>query len=102
VWRRATLLCVTHDVSETRDFERVLVVQGGRVVEDGCPKDLAATDGSRYGALLEAEEMVRAEIWSSDEWRRVRLEEGKLKEIGAERVNGGLNCRRQCRVIHQS
>src|SRR5207247_204276 len=34
LWRGATLLCVTHDVAETLGFERVLVVEGGRVVED--------------------------------------------------------------------
>src|SRR5262249_23217057 len=32
-WRDATLLCVTHDVGETLDFERVLVIEGGRIVE---------------------------------------------------------------------
>src|SRR5207244_4301417 len=31
-WPGATLLCVTHDVGETRAFGRVLVVDGGRVV----------------------------------------------------------------------
>jgi ATP-binding cassette subfamily B protein len=102
VWRKATLLCVTHDVGETQTFERVLVVEGGRVVEDGCPQDLAATPGSTYRALLEAEQMVRAELWSSDEWRRVRLEEGKLKTIAAERANGCVNCRRRRKAVHQS
>ena len=34
----ATLLCVTHDVGETVDFDRVLVVEAGRVVEDGSPQ----------------------------------------------------------------
>jgi len=42
LWRRATLLCITHDVGETRRFERVLVVDGGRVVEDGSPALRAA------------------------------------------------------------
>jgi ATP-binding cassette subfamily B protein len=28
-WRASTLLCVTHDVRETRGFDRVLVVEGG-------------------------------------------------------------------------
>jgi ATP-binding cassette subfamily B protein len=39
-WRDATLLCITHDVSDTRDFDRVLVIDGGRVVEDGPPSAL--------------------------------------------------------------
>ena len=42
LWRQATLLCITHDVGETQAFDRVLVVDGGRIVEDGAPADLAA------------------------------------------------------------
>ena len=32
MWRHATLLCITHDVSETQAFARVLVVEGGRLL----------------------------------------------------------------------
>ena len=80
VWRAATLLCVTHDVGETRDFDRVLVIEAGRVVEDGCPAVLEAAPESRYRALLEAEETVCRGLWASDHWRRVRLEDGRLHE----------------------
>src|SRR5439155_19621964 len=52
-WRGATLLCITHDVGETLGFERVVVVEGGRVVEDAAPAELAARAGSRYRALLD-------------------------------------------------
>ncbi len=45
LWRGATLLCVTHDVGETLGFERVLVVEDGRIVEDGPPERLAARAG---------------------------------------------------------
>ncbi len=79
VWRAATLLCVTHDVASTRDFERVLVLDGGRVVEDGCPADLAARPASRYRALLDAEE-VCAGLWSGGPWRRLSMQEGHLRE----------------------
>ena len=41
-WRAATVLCITHDVGETQGFGRVLVVDGGQIVEDGAPADLAA------------------------------------------------------------
>jgi ATP-binding cassette subfamily B protein len=80
VWQEATLLCVTHDVGVTLDFERVVVVDDGRVVEDGSPALLAATPGSRYRALLDAEEAVRVGLWSSERWRRLRLQDGKLTE----------------------
>ena len=85
-WRAATLLCITHDVGETQGFERVLVVEGGQIVEDGVPTDLAARRSSRYRALLEAEQEVRERLWSSGVWRRLRLEGGRLLEAGR---NGG-------------
>jgi ATP-binding cassette subfamily B protein len=78
-WRGATLLCITHDVGETRDFERVLVVDGGRVIEDGAPEALA-TAGSRYAAMLAAEDEVRTHMWTGAVWRHVRLEGGVLSE----------------------
>lgn len=78
LWRGTTLLCVTHDVGETLGFERVLVVEGGRIVEQGPPSELATREGSRYRALLEAEEALRQELWSSRRWRRARLEQGRL------------------------
>ncbi|WP_437575617.1 ATP-binding cassette domain-containing protein [Sorangium sp. So ce887] len=83
-FRRATLLCVTHDVGETRSFERVLVVDGGRVVEDGAPAELAARPGSRYRALLEAEAAVQRGLWSSGGWRRVTVARGRLAGAPAE------------------
>jgi ATP-binding cassette subfamily B protein len=80
IWRGATLLCITHDVSETRTFPRVLVVEGGRIVEDGDPLELESRAGSRYAALLAAERGVRDGLWSSAAWRRLRLEGGRLIE----------------------
>jgi ATP-binding cassette subfamily B protein len=82
LWRDATLLCVTHDVGETRSFERVLVIDGGRVVEDGSPAELARDTGSRYRALLDAEEFVRTGLWSSPTWRGLRLAAGRLLGAG--------------------
>jgi ABC-type bacteriocin/lantibiotic exporter with double-glycine peptidase domain len=73
-WCDATLLCITHDVGETLTFERVVVVDGGRVVEDGHPTELASDSGSRYATLLAAEEEVRTGMWSGGEWRRLRLQ----------------------------
>ena len=43
---------MTHDIAETLSFERVIVVHGGRVIEDGRPKELAGLSGSRYAAML--------------------------------------------------
>lgn len=79
-WSRATLLCVTHDVGETRGFDRVLVVENGRVVEDGDPARLAGDPASRYSTLLRMEEDAWAGAWRSPLWRRLRLHSGRLTE----------------------
>jgi ABC-type bacteriocin/lantibiotic exporter with double-glycine peptidase domain len=79
MWRHATLLCITHDLDETREFTRVVVVEGGRIAEDGSPGDLAARPDSRYRALLDAEAAVR-DLWSRDGWRRLFLEQGELQQ----------------------
>jgi ATP-binding cassette subfamily B protein len=76
-WKHATMLCVTHDVAETLAFDRVLVVEGGRIVEDGHPAQLARSQ-SRYHAMLAAEEEVRARVWDDPQWRRVRVENGSV------------------------
>ncbi|MGE5183059.1 MAG: ATP-binding cassette domain-containing protein, partial [Acidobacteriota bacterium] len=76
-WTGATLLCVTHDLAETRAFPRVLVIEAGRIVEDGSPDALAARPGSRYAALL-ADEARAAEGWAR--WKRVVLVDGRVEE----------------------
>lgn len=79
-WRGSTLCCITHDVSSTFDFDRVVVVEAGRLVEQGEPRRLAAAKGSRYGELLEAEGELRRGVWSREGWRRLWLEGGRLQE----------------------
>lgn len=79
-WQAATLLCVTHDVSATQDFTRVLVVERGQIVEDGSPAALLAQPESRYRALVAAEENVRRNLWTGNHWRWLWLEEGTLLE----------------------
>ncbi len=78
-WHGTTLLCATHDLAETRDFDRVLVVDGGRIVEDGTPAELGARADSRYARLLREEERVH-ELWRR--WRHVRIEGGRAIEAG--------------------
>jgi ATP-binding cassette subfamily B protein len=80
LWRHATLLCITHDVGETRAFDRVLVVDDGQIAEQGTPTELAAQPDSRYNAMLQAEVLVYAELWMSSIWRYLNLESGRLIE----------------------
>ncbi len=81
-WQGATLLCVTHDVGETLGFDRVLVVDGGRIVEDGAPLALAARAGSCYAQLLAADADVQQRMWRGAHWRRVRVEGGRVVDGG--------------------
>jgi len=80
-WPEATLLCITHDISATRSFERVLVVDAGKIVEDGTPAELLGQADSRYKGLLEAEDSVRKGLWSGVAWRRMQFNKGHLHEM---------------------
>jgi ABC-type transport system involved in cytochrome bd biosynthesis fused ATPase/permease subunit len=84
-WSDATLLCVTHDVGETLSFPRVLVVDSGRVVEDGPPEELVRRPDSTYRKLLLAEEEVREGFWSNNSWQHLHLRDGQLRP--AEKVD---------------
>jgi ABC-type bacteriocin/lantibiotic exporter with double-glycine peptidase domain len=79
-WAHATMIVAVHDIEHTLDFSRVLVVDGGRIVEDGRPADLAADSASRYRALLDAEARVRAARWSGALWRRLIVRDGRVWE----------------------
>ncbi len=81
-WRDATILWVTHDIAETDSFGRVLVLDGGRIVEDGAPSELAANPESRYATLAAGDREMHATEWAGDRWRRVWMDEGKLREEG--------------------
>jgi ATP-binding cassette subfamily B protein len=63
-------------------MERVLVLDAGRVVEDGRPAELAARPGSAFRALLDAERAVAAGFWDDPAWRRLRLDRGRVTEAG--------------------
>jgi ABC-type bacteriocin/lantibiotic exporter with double-glycine peptidase domain len=81
-WRDATLLCVTHSPAEAAGFDRLLVVEEGRLVEDGAPQALAGRSGSRYRALLDAETAAAAAL-AAPGWRRLHLAAGRLREVEA-------------------
>ncbi|HYL37365.1 MAG TPA: ATP-binding cassette domain-containing protein [Bryobacteraceae bacterium] len=80
LWRDATLLSISHDIADTLAFERVIVIEEGRIAEDGNPAELAQDPASRLHAMLEAERAVREGLWSSSGWRRLRLQDGVLIE----------------------
>jgi ATP-binding cassette subfamily B protein len=86
LWRNATLLCITHDVSETLAFERVLLIEGGQIIEDGNPQTLAGCAESRYSEMLKAERALREELSKIAAWRRLHLAAGELIEEGGKRT----------------
>ena len=50
---------------------------------DAAPDILAADPASRYAALLQAEDQVRREMWQGQDWRHLRLANGRLHEGSA-------------------
>ena len=80
LWTNVTLLCVTHDVAQTQEFDRVIVIEGGRIVENGPPKELLAKEKSRYAELLHADQDNHRMLWSSGKWRHWWLADGRLVE----------------------
>ncbi|WP_375754852.1 ATP-binding cassette domain-containing protein [Corallococcus exercitus] len=80
LWKDTTLLCVTHDIEETREFPRVLVIQQGRLVEDGAPDELCARPTSAYRQLLEGEVRSQEMLWNDPDWRRWRMVDGHIQE----------------------
>jgi ABC-type transport system involved in cytochrome bd biosynthesis fused ATPase/permease subunit len=79
----ATLLAITHDISDTLDFDRVLVLDAGQIVEQGPPKLLRAQSTSRYRALLDAERRAERE-WSHSQWRHVTMTAGRLQAAASQ------------------
>lgn len=79
-WRGCTLLCITHDIGETQSFERAVVIESGRIVEDANPAALLGNSDSRYAQLLKAEEDAHTSLWEGSFWRHVRVHSGRMIE----------------------
>jgi ABC-type bacteriocin/lantibiotic exporter with double-glycine peptidase domain len=79
-WHHSTLLCITHDLAETRTFDHIVVMERGRIAEQGSPVQLLARLDSRYSQLLAAEETAASALWGSSMWRRIHIESGQITE----------------------
>lgn len=82
-WRAATILCVTHDLAETQEFDHLVVIEAGDVRESGSPAKLAADPNSRYRSLLDAEQAVNEQVWGDPAWRRLRVAGGLVFDDSA-------------------
>ena len=49
-----TVIAIAHRLSTLRNFDRILVLQSGRLVQDGAPNDLMRSEGP-YSALVKRE-----------------------------------------------
>jgi ABC-type bacteriocin/lantibiotic exporter with double-glycine peptidase domain len=78
-WQGKTLICITHDVGETLEFDSALVIEDGQIIEAGDPRKLRENSTSRYYNLLRAEEKVRKDLWSGPDWQRFTMDGGHLK-----------------------
>jgi hypothetical protein len=76
-WQGATILMVSHDLDSCRAFPRVLVIEGGRLVEDGAPADLL-TQGGAFARLGSAAADLQSQRWTDPAWRRWRVGEGRV------------------------
>ncbi len=79
-WPEATVLCVTHEVVETTDFDHVLVLEGGRIVEQGDPKELISHEESRYRQLIQTERELLEAFEDDSLWRHFEMVNGTLRE----------------------
>jgi ABC-type bacteriocin/lantibiotic exporter with double-glycine peptidase domain len=77
---KATMIFVTHDVRDTLDFQRVLVVEQGRIIEQGSPRELYEKTDSRYRTLCDQETITRQRLWSGSSWRHLKMSSGVLNE----------------------
>ena len=67
-------------MADTREFERVLVIDAGRVVEDGRPDELERNPQSRYASLARSDRDARHELWNARQFRRQVVREGRVLE----------------------
>ncbi|MBX3230466.1 MAG: ATP-binding cassette domain-containing protein [Labilithrix sp.] len=72
---RQTLLVVTHDVEHAEGFDRVLVIEDGRIKEDGVPAELLKRP-SRFRDLFEADWHNQDRVWGGGRWRYVEVQSG--------------------------
>ncbi len=78
-WPTATQLFVTHDVADTLEMDRVVVIEDGKVVEDGSPDELLSSGGT-YHQLVTGDREALEEVWGRSEWRRFVIDDGRLVE----------------------
>ena len=57
--RGRTVIAIAHRLTTVQQFDRILVIDGGRLMQDGTPHDLAACAGP-YRDLIKVDARQRA------------------------------------------
>lgn len=76
---QATLICITHDISEAIKFPHVIVVSQGTLLEQGNPQTLLATQDSAFNYLRECEQKVLHTILKDQRWQQLNIVNGRLQ-----------------------
>lgn len=75
----ATLICITHDISEALKFPRVLVIANGQLLEDSSPHILLQQPQSALNHLRECEERVLNTLLQGQQWHSLKIAQGGLQ-----------------------
>jgi ATP-binding cassette subfamily C (CFTR/MRP) protein 1 len=54
-FKNKTILAVAHRLNTITDFDRIIVLDQGRVIEQGPPSQLLSEKGSAFRALYDAQ-----------------------------------------------
>ena len=67
------------DPASDYDGPGAVLIENGRIVEDGDPARLAAAP-SRYAELLDAERTARQSLWQGRHWRALKVEDCRVRD----------------------
>jgi ATP-binding cassette subfamily B protein len=79
-WKSSTLFFISHDVSETMRFNRVLVIKNGKIVEDASPDSLLKIENSNYKAMIDKHQEVHEAFRNTVQWKKIWIEKGRLRQ----------------------
>lgn len=83
-WKYATFIHISHDIRDTTVFDEVVVLEQGRISEQGDPRQLLGNPRSRYKALHDADIALHQRLWRGERWRHWQLQHGLLTEQSSE------------------
>ncbi|MEZ4681384.1 MAG: helix-hairpin-helix domain-containing protein [Caldilineaceae bacterium] len=61
-----------------------MIVENGKIVEDGPPAFLKTRTTSRYRQLLDTEHHIYQNVWQTADWQRLWLENGTAQVLRSE------------------